>query len=319
MLSAQRWWKWAELAAWIGIAVAGLVVATQAFGWHGNRWVAVVQSLTPYLGVIVATVAPIAVWRRWTALGTTAVAVGVGLFVLTVPLVFPDDQRAADPGTIGTTIASVNLLFTNDRVDEVADELAELAPDILVLAEFTKEHRAVFRQHPLAAGYPHRVDRSRQGADGIALWSRYPLVPGDPVSISRSSVDVTVTGPDGEVRVLGAHPPTPIDDFDRWRRDLSRIEQVGRRASGPMVVVGDLNATYWHPVFRDLLDAGFVDAHIAAGRGFATSWPTDWVVPAFVQLDHALTTGGLVSTEVVDVDVPGSDHRGFVVTVAPAR
>jgi hypothetical protein len=38
-----------------------------------------------------------------------------------------------------------------------------------------------------------------------------------------------------------------------------------------------------------------------------------------VRLDHALTAGGLVSTDVDDFHVPGSDHRGLVVTVAPAR
>ena len=83
------------------------------------------------------------------------------------------------------------------------------------------------------------------------------------------------------------------------------------------MVVGDLNSSYWHPDFRDLLDAGFVDAHIANGKGFSASWPTDMIGPAFVRLDHALTTGGLVSTDVADFEIPGSDHRGFVVTVAP--
>jgi hypothetical protein len=38
-----------------------------------------------------------------------------------------------------------------------------------------------------------------------------------------------------------------------------------------------------------------------------------------VRLDHALTVGGLVSADVVDFEIPGSDHRGLMVTVAPAR
>ncbi|MBG7605787.1 MAG: endonuclease/exonuclease/phosphatase family protein, partial [Actinobacteria bacterium] len=71
--------------------------------------------------------------------------------------------------------------------------------------------------------------------------------------------------------------------------------------------------------FRDLLKTKYVDAHIAAGRGFSASWPTGSLIPPFVRLDHALTTAGLVSTDVNDFDIPGSDHRGFVVTVAPTR
>ena len=68
-----------------------------------------------------------------------------------------------------------------------------------------------------------------------------------------------------------------------------------------------------------MLDAGFVDAHTANGAGFSTSWPTTWPIPPFVRLDHALTTGGLVATDVEDFDVAGSDHLGMVVTVAPTR
>jgi endonuclease/exonuclease/phosphatase (EEP) superfamily protein YafD len=83
------------------------------------------------------------------------------------------------------------------------------------------------------------------------------------------------------------------------------------------LVIGDFNASYWHPDFRRVLDAGFVAAHTATGSGFSTSWPTTWPIPPFVRLDHALTTGGLVATEVEDFDVAGSDHLGMIVTVAP--
>ena len=93
--------------------------------------------------------------------------------------------------------------------------------------------------------------------------------------------------------------------------------EVGRTVSGPTLLIGDFNASYWHPDFRSALDAGFVSAHTATGAGFSTSWPTTWPIPAFVRLDHALTAGGLVATDVEDFDVAGSDHLGMIVTVAP--
>jgi endonuclease/exonuclease/phosphatase (EEP) superfamily protein YafD len=85
-----------------------------------------------------------------------------------------------------------------------------------------------------------------------------------------------------------------------------------------VLVVGDFNATYWHPPFRRLTGDGLTDAHVVHGRGLSVSWPTDLVIPPFVRLDHVLTGNGLIPTEIVDFDVPGSDHRGFVVTVVPA-
>ena len=131
------------------------------------------------------------------------------------------------------------------------------------------------------------------------------------------SLDVVVDGPDGDIRVVAMHVPTPLISFEGWQGDLATAARIGSDATSPTLVVGDFNASYWHPDFRELLDAGLVDAHIAHGKGFSASWPTDKIVPAFVRLDHALTTDGLVSTDVADFEIPGSDHRGFVVTVAP--
>jgi hypothetical protein len=37
-----------------------------------------------------------------------------------------------------------------------------------------------------------------------------------------------------------------------------------------------------------------------------------------VRLDHAVVDDGLVVAAVDDVEVPGSDHAGFVVTLLPA-
>ena len=141
----------------------------------------------------------------------------------------------------------------------------------------------------------------------------------EPLDTYYHSLDVAVAGPDGDVRIVALHVPTPLVSFEDWQHDLHTVDRIGRDAATPTAVIGDLNSSYWHPDFRDLLDVGFVDAHIANGEGFSASWPTDTAVPAFVRLDHALTIAGLVSTDVADFEIPGSDHRGFVVTVAPTR
>ena len=238
--------------------------------------------------------------------------------VLATPLAVPNDAPDAVDGATGLRIASLNLLYRNDRVREVADELEVLAPDVIVLSEYTPEHQAVFESHPLVERYPHRVDRTGQYAGGIAIWSRTPVVVAEHPDTATYSIDLAVDGPDGPVRVVAMHVPTPLDNFSGWTSDLSIAKDIGRNVDGPTVLIGDLNASYWHPGFRRLLDVGFVDAHTAAGKGFSASWPTDQFFPPFVRLDHALTTGGLVATDVDDFEIPGSDHRGLVVTVAPA-
>jgi len=308
-----------DLIAWLAVAFAGLVTLTQAVGWAGTTIIAVVQSLTPYLAMALVPVVLVALWRRQLILVATACAIGFGVAVLATPLAFPDTQRPAAANSTGLRVASLNLWYENPDIGAVADMLATVDADVIVFSEFTRPHQADLQGSPLAVDYPHRIDRTGLGATGIAVWSRYPMRIGDALETFNDSLDVTVAGPDGTVRIVAMHMPTPIVDFDAWRNDLDIAAEIGRTTDAPTLLIGDLNSSYWHPDFRRLLDAGFVDANAAAGAGFSTSWPTDWWIPPFVRLDHALTTGGLVSTDVDDLDVPGSDHRGLVVTVAPAR
>jgi endonuclease/exonuclease/phosphatase (EEP) superfamily protein YafD len=308
-----------DLVAWLFVAFVGVVVLTQAVGWAGSTTVAIVQSLTPYLAMALVPVALVALWRRQLLLVTTACSIGFGVAVLATPLAVPETQPDAAPNSTGLRVASVNLWYRNPDVGAVADTLGDVDADVIVFSEFTQVHQADLEASALAVEYPRRIDRTGLGATGIAVWSRYPMRIGSSIDTFNDSVDLTIAGPDGDVRIVAMHMPTPIVDFDAWRSDLATAEQIGRTTTEPTLLIGDLNSSYWHPDFRRLLDAGFVDANAAAGSGFSTSWPTDWWIPPFVRLDHALTTGGLVSTDVDDLDVPGSDHRGLVVTVAPAR
>ena len=309
----------AELAAWTIVAGVGIITLTQAFGWAITPLVVVAQSLTPYLGVVVIAVAFVALWTRRLLLVTVAAAIGFGIVVLGTPLAFPDGQPDPIDGAAGLEVASANLLFSNDRIADVADQMDQLAADVIVFTEYTAQHQAALLSSPLAERYPYRTDRAGPRGDGVAIWSAMPVEVAEHPDTDSTSIDVTVSGPDGDIRVVAVHLATPLDDFESWSHDLRAAAEIGRTASGPTLLIGDFNASYWHPDFRSVLDAGFVDAHTAAGSGLSTSWPTTWPIPPFVRLDHGLTTSGLVATDVEDFSVPGSDHLGLVVTVAPTR
>jgi endonuclease/exonuclease/phosphatase (EEP) superfamily protein YafD len=305
--------------AWTVVAGIGAIALTQAFGWAVTPLVVVAQSLTPYLGIVVVVVAVVALWGRRLVMATVAAAVGVGIVGLGTPLAFPGEQPDPVDAATGLEVASVNLLFTNDRIADVAEQMDELTADVIVFTEYTEEHQAALLASPFAERYPYRTDRAGPRGDGDAIWSTMPVEAAEYPDTDSTSIDVTVAGPDGAVRVVGVHLRTPLDDFTSWRQDLRAAAEIGRTVDGPTLLIGDFNASYWHPDFRHVLDAGFVDAHTATDAGFSTSWPTTWPIPPFVRLDHALTTGGLVATDVEDFDVAGSDHLGMIVTVAPTR
>ncbi len=309
----------AEMVGWLAVAVAGLVMLTQAVGWAGFRTAAVVQSFTPYMALAMAplAVAALASGRVWIAF--TAAVIGIGGMVLAWPIVFVADQPAAVEGATGTRIAAVNLLYTNERIDDVARDLASRDLDVIVFSEYTAEHQRVLRSSELSDEFEFQIDRAGLYAGGTAVWSRSPVRVDEHPDTVNYSLDLTIDRADGPIRLIALHTPTPVHDFDAWLHDLELAGNLGRTGDTPTAIVGDFNASFWHPAFRELLDDGYTDAHIANGRGFSVSWPTGRTLPPFVRLDHALTTDGLVATSVNDFAVPGSDHRGFVVSVAPAR
>ncbi len=308
-----------RLIGWLVVGAVGGLMLTQAFGWSGAPFVAVLQSLTPYLIVATAPIAIVATRRRQYRLGFTAGLIAVSGVLMAGPLIFPASQPPAGDAALGVRVASVNLLYGNEDITGAAEALVAQDADVIVFSEFTAEFQTALGAHRLADDYPFRIERDGLRAGGAAVWSRYPLREGERLATTNYSVDTVVDGPGGPFTLVAVHPPAPIFDFDSWKRDLELIRRRAAAVDSPTMLIGDFNASYWHPLYRDLLDEGLVDAHIAHGKGFSTSWPVgDWR-PTFVRLDHALTGAGLVSTGVVDFDVPGSDHRGFVVTVAPAR
>ncbi|HYN33793.1 MAG TPA: hypothetical protein VES40_14310, partial [Ilumatobacteraceae bacterium] len=129
-----------ELIGWAIVALVGAVALTQALGWTATRDVAIVQSLTPYLGLLLVPLGLIALWQRRLYLATASAAIGVGILILAAPVAFPNNRPEPIADAIGLRVASVNLLYSNDRIDEVVATLHDLAPDVIVFNEYTAEH-----------------------------------------------------------------------------------------------------------------------------------------------------------------------------------
>ncbi len=249
-----------DLLAWLYIALVGLVTISHTIGWSGTSTVAVAQSLTPYLALTLLPIMAVALWCRRLLMATVASAVGFGLAVLATPLAVPDPQPPAAAGSTGLAVASLNLWYQNSQIDDVDDALAEVNADVIVFNEFTRTHQQALEASALADSYRYRINRPGLGATGIAVWSRWPLTVGDALETFNDSLDVAVAGPDGDIDVVAMHMPTPLVNFDAWRRDLATAADIGRSADGPTLLIGDLNSAYWHPDFRELLEVGFVDA-----------------------------------------------------------
>ena len=141
---------------------------------------------------------------------------------------------------------------------------------------------------------------SRQPLTGLRT---VPLADGATWAIAVS-YDVAGT----PVTVIGAHANWPLGAAIAASRDRE-LGDLGALASSvpkPVVVLGDLNATAFSPVFPRLLAAsGLRDC--AAGHGFVPTWPALFP-PLLMQIDHCLASPGLGVTRLESGPYVGSDH-----------
>jgi len=317
-LVVQRLHAASHVAGWVGVAYAALALATQLIGTP-TGWIAALQSLTPWTTLPLVGLAVFAAATHHDRLGFVTAVVAVAHLVVVTPLVFPDRGPAAAPGAEPISVTFVNLLYSNERVEEAADSLFGADADVITLAELTSQQLAVLSAHPLAGRYPYRVERPRERSGGLLLWSKLPIHSRTGTDELRRSIDVILDAPDGALRVVVVHPPPPVFDHSVWDTEIAALPSVVAESATPTVVVGDFNASYFHPPFRTAVDAaGLLDAHAAVGQGMTPTWPTDEWIPPFVTLDHVLISSSLAVLDAGRYDLPGSDHRAIWARIAAA-
>ncbi len=311
---------------WLTVLGGAGLWALYRIGYSGAWPVVVLQSGLPILLVPSWAVAALALVARRRVLAGAAVMVTVASLTMIVPLVVPTSRPAWVAQAPTLRVLEANLYYDNDRKAEAVRRLLAADADVLVLAEVNRSWLAAFTAGGLDDRYPFQVTRpSEWGGFGSAILSKVPpdRTPVDRAGSRPMSSSAVIVG-SRRVEIVAVHtqsPSLPVD-LDHWQRDIAAADARRDDASdgSRVMLVGDFNAAYWHAPFRRLLTGGWHDAHQALGRGMNASWPNvgvlGTVLGPFTRLDHAVLSPGVVATNVAELDVPGSDHRGFVLTVA---
>lgn len=247
------------------------------------------------------------------AAGLLAVAM-IGHLAWFGPLFVPDRRPAA---TRSFTLLTLNTYAGSAEPAAVA-RLAATA-DVVVLVETT----AALQQELAAAGFderfPYAVGDPRHGGSDTAVFSRFRLGRGTlvgPSSFAQWSVPAEV--PDlGLVRLLAVHPCNPYCGGGRWSTEHARLRGVvADHGEGPLVVAGDFNAVDGHGPMQRLRRLGLRSATDLTGGGWVPTYPADRTLPPLLPIDHVLLNPALTATRQTAVSVPGTDHRGLLVTIA---
>lgn len=306
-----------EALAWLVLLPMLGLCLTQWFGIEGRRSITALQALTPWVLVWALPLALAAVTTRRYPLALTALIPLVTLLVLSYPIVFNSGAPKAAADSPVITVVYANLLYSNPVPEHAAQTLLSADADVMVMVELAIPlHDAVVSATP-ADDYPYRAEHVDGGGTAIGVWSRHPFASGGVMEVARRpTVDVVLDVDGRGVRVLAVHPYPPTRDAVGWSAQLDAIGQLATNSTLPTLVVGDFNASRWHPSYRALLAMGLRDSHEALRHGWSVSWPMDtgMLPPPFVRIDHALFGDGITPVAIDDVEVPGSDHKGFVVT-----
>ena len=309
----------ARLVLWLATAAVGVLAASQAFGTTLLSPLFALQAFTPYVVVVAIGLIVVGlIVRMWPTVVINTLAV-VGLATVVLPVVRGFDQPIVPETTPRVTVVMSNLLYENDRIDEAAATLLSVDADLLAIVEYNPTAAAALAAAGVSDRFPYRSELPRNDRTGIVLFSRLPIVESVVAPIGNQlGIDATIDVNGTATRVLVVHPApgTVQSDVARWSDDLATIGRTAAASDLPTIVVGDFNASRWHPPFRHLLGTGLTDLHEQLGKGWSRSWPANQVLPPFVRIDHLLMRNGIVGVAVLDLEVPGSDHRGFVATVA---
>jgi endonuclease/exonuclease/phosphatase (EEP) superfamily protein YafD len=233
-------------------------------------------------------------------------------WLVNLAIVAPDLGASAHEKA-GTHVRMVfsNVLSSNRSFDKVAAVIRENQPDLVALVEMRDPWFAELA--PALAGY-EKLEHGRDDNFGLALYVRGSLhgrveyfgetVPTIVAAIETRGVTATV---------IVTHPMPPVDKWAQSAQGKHLAELAGHVTSlrGPLVLVGDLNATPWSRYFRRLVGTtGLCDSR--AGFGYQGSYPASSTVLR-IPIDHVLVSCDIgVRDRRIGPDV-GSDHLPVIV------
>jgi endonuclease/exonuclease/phosphatase (EEP) superfamily protein YafD len=318
----------------ISLRLAGLglaAVTAASFAPQGALYVDLLEHFRiqyAWIGAGLAlALALIGAWR--TAAAALAAAV-VNLWILWPFLGWDAGARAAAGGERIKLVWS-NVYYWNDDVDALAAFLRAEQPDLIVMAELTPA--LLSRLEPLRADYPHTLECVRLYYCQLGVLSRRPFTSMElrhDAKASRRLLRIGIDVGGTPLTLYATHLTSPMSGGRRTLQD----EQIGDVARfiaaepGPLVLVGDLNATPWsRPMARFREGARPVGAaaqavpldasNLTEGPGLVPSWPAAAPGPLFrIPIDHVMARAGAHVASRTTGPVVGSDHLPIIAEIA---
>ena len=211
------------------------------------------------------------VTRDWRSIALAALLAAINVGLIVAGLAGAAAEAAPDAKRF-LRVATFNLWFENERIDEVDTFLNQTDADVVMLQEVTGEHLAPLHKG-LDARYPYSV-----GDFGIVIFSKYAIKAdgrvdraGYPESLRLLArwVELDVHGT--AVEVVGVHCARPFHPLLQ-AQDVAALTQLVLARTLPIVVAGDFNLTPW----TDHLKRVTRMTELGRFNTFILTWPMRW-------------------------------------------
>jgi endonuclease/exonuclease/phosphatase (EEP) superfamily protein YafD len=316
----------ALVVGWVVVGGLGLAAFGRWVAWDRLQVLALFDALgaLPYVVVWPVLIGAL-IFRRWvlTAGAVALVAVQLAIGLPEVLAATPVPPWASSPASVHLRLFDGNVKDDNPTMVGYAAQIRSLRPDLVTLEEASPFDLAQLRADGALSGLPYVVNVARYDPFAFIVASRFPLrrphitvVGGLPAVVTANLVV------DGRtLHLMVVHTQAPVgSDWSRWSDDLAEVNRLVQREHGPLLVVGDFNATWGNRGFVQLLSDGLQDGAAARGDPWQMTWSQlTGLVPPLVRIDHVLTAHGPVVTSISTGPGPGSDHRRLLAEVAVPR
>jgi Uncharacterized protein conserved in bacteria len=203
------------------------------------------------------------------------------------PLFLPRHQAIPAADNFSLKIMSYNM-HGIPEVDGILTVIRRELPDILLIQECSPALAAA-SFHGLDDLYPKLyVDVDKKGF-GQAIFSRYPLKQIGVEFDTGRTQKVLIESPAGPIAVWNTHPIPPfLIPPEQYDAQISALAAEISKATGPLIVGGDFNATDQAEAYRKI-HRYLGEAYRESGKGFGFTYPA----PPYTFMDMPFQTGPL--------------------------
>ncbi len=298
----------------LAAATAASIFAPREFPWE---LLAHFQHYMAAAGVVIVVLALL--FRFFLAILASLAAIAALAHAVFAPLM------DTAPGTLFAEASSARVIWANvlgqpDALRRTLDMAASENAQLAMITEVPRDvDLATFSETFTCVDEPEIIDTF-----AVVIFAPPPCVDGSAPSFGAGANAVRAKRLESgasAIEVVATHPAPPITPHYLTRRDelIRTAVTVADNTPGPVLLIGDFNATPWSDVMAQIGRRGL--NLVDCGAPFTPTWSPLYTSPLGryigLPIDSAYVSEGVTAACRVGPDV-GSDHRPLIVDVSSA-